>query len=173
MRKRSNKLDRAVARYLELISATRRPNTVYRYRVNLRLFTRHLRNKYPRLSSFRDLRRPHIEKWLRALATKKSDSGRSLQRSTRRLKITMVRRFLDDIYAWGWSCAPKGALFRNGDAPPEDRLLPKPLSEDTDQALQNELQRKGGILPTALLLLRAIGLRCQEFLDLRLVPGPA
>ena len=167
MRERSNKLDRTVARYLELISATRRPNTVDRYRVNLRLFTRHLRNKHPRLSSFRELRRLHIEEWLRDLATKKSESARPLQTSTRRLKIIMVRCFLGDIFAWGWNCAPKEALFRKGDAPPEDRLLPKPLSEDTDRALHNELRRKGGILPTALLLLRATGLRCQELLDLK------
>jgi len=78
----------------------------------------------------------------------------------------MVRRFLDDISAWNWKCAPTAALFRRGDAPPEDRLLPKPLPRDLDRKLQKVLRSLGGLLPNALLLLRLTGLRCQELLDL-------
>ena len=47
------------------------------------------------------------------------------------------------------------------------RYLPRPLSEKTDRALKEQLKKRGGLIPTALLLLRATGLRCQELLDLK------
>lgn len=167
MEKRTDPLDSAVARYVDLLAVTRRPNTVLRYRLNLRLFVRYLKREHPGVSSFSKLRRIHIEKWLRHLATRISRTGRPLQNNSRRVHIVMVHRFSTDLSAWGWKCAPKVELFRRGDAPPVDRVLPRTLSRDADRKLQKELRRQGGLVPTALLLLRFTGLRCQELLDLK------
>jgi site-specific recombinase XerD len=168
MVEKTSQLDLAVARYVDLLSATKRPNTVQRYRFALRLFVRHLKREHITFTSFSRLRRIHIEAWLRDLATRICRTGKPLQNSTRRLRIIMVRRFLEDISLWGWKCAPRAALFHKGDAPPEDKLLPKPLSRDTDRQLQRALRSQGGLLPAALLLLRKTGLRCQELLDLKI-----
>jgi integrase len=90
--------------------------------------------------------------------------------------VIKLRVFLETIRAWGWSEAPMGPLFRTGDLPPEEKLLPRPLSQDTDRALQGELRRRGGLIHNALILQRSTGLRSQELLDLevdslRRLPG--
>jgi site-specific recombinase XerD len=167
MGKRTTQLELAVARYVDLLSVTRRPNTVQRYRFALRLFIRYLKHEHPGISSFSKLRRIHVERWLRLLATRTCRTGRPLQNGSRRIRIIMVRRFLDDISAWNWRCAPTIALFKRGDTPPEDRLLPKPVPRDSDRKLQKVLRNQGGLLPNALLFLRSTGLRCQELLDLK------
>lgn len=167
MEGRTAQFDRIAERYLQLISGTRSPSTVRRYQGEIGFFIRYLKKAHPEFSSFSKLQRSDIEAWLRHLATRKSRYGRPLQKRSRRHSIVLIRRFLEDITAWGWRGAPEEPLFRRGDAPPEDRQLPRPLSEDADRALQKELRRRGGLLPAALLLLRATGLRVQEFLDLK------
>ena len=146
---------------------TFRPNTVAGYRYEITHFIRHLREKHPKILSFSELERSHVETWLRCLA----QSG--LRRSTKRGKIIKVRAFLERIWAWDWKEAPKVSLFSSEDLPPPDRYLPKPLSAETDRALKNYLQQRAwlvptALVPTALLLMRATGLRCQELLDLKL-----
>jgi len=148
-------------RYLETIALSFRPNTVINSRAATNALIRYLRSDHPQLSSFCELDRSHIEGWLRHLA------NRQLQRSTRRNLVIKVRVFLETIQAWGWPEAPRVPLFRQGDLPPEDRTLPRPLSRQTDEALREDLQRRGGLIHKALLLLRATGMRSQELMDLK------
>lgn len=148
-------------RYLEQIAVVRRPNTVTNSRTVTNDFIRYLESTYPRLSSFAQVTRSHLEGWLKDL------SRRPLLRSTRRNKIINLRVFVDTIQSWGWKSAPAETLFRRGDLPPQERCLPKPLSEPTDRLLKQELSRRGGIVHKGLLLIRATGLRSQEFLDLK------
>jgi site-specific recombinase XerD len=101
-----------------------------------------------------------MEAWFRHLAC------RPLKQSTRRNAIIKVRVFLETIQDERWAEAPRVPLFRRGDLPPEDRYLPRPLSPAVDRALREELRRQGGLIPKALLLTRATGLRTQEILDL-------
>jgi site-specific recombinase XerD len=164
------RLEDTQRKYLETIAARFRPWTVINSRTALRNFIRYMRANHPRVSSFSRLERDHIEGWLRDL------SLRSLKPSTRRNLAIKLRVFLETIHAWGWQDAPANPLFRNGDLPPQDQVLPRPLSEDVDRALQAEFRRRGGPVHQALLFLRATGLRVQEFLDLevdslRRLPG--
>ena len=154
-------LEKTLRRYLESIGLTLRPNTVAGYRCRIGLFIGYLRREHPEISCFSQLKRPHVEAWLRCLARS------ALRRSGRRNKILTVRAFLERIQAWDWREAPEAPLFSPGDLPPPDRYLPRPLSEETDRALKKYLRERGGLIPTALLLLRATGLRCQELLDLK------
>ena len=156
------KLEKTLRRYLETVALTLRSNTVGGYRCQIGLFIRYLRKKHPEISSFSQLQRPHIEAWLRCLARS------ALRQSARREKILKIRAFLGRIQTWGWKEAPKAPLFFPGDLPPPDRYLPRPLSEESDRALKKYLGERSGLIPRALLLLRATGLRCQELLDLKI-----
>lgn len=167
MARKTNSFERLTWRYLKMLVLTRRPATVRQYRSSIKFFIRYVNTHHPALTSFSQLDRSHIERWMRHLATKKSRCGRPLQKATRRQEIIRIRHFLEEITAWGWKDAPRGALFRTGDIPPEDRYLPRPVSEETDRALKEDLRKQGGMISVALLLLRATGLRSQELLDLQ------
>jgi site-specific recombinase XerD len=148
-------------RFLERTSLSARPSTGINARTATNNFIRYLKSHYPELSCFSELARHHVEGWLRHLA------NQGLKRSTRRNYIIKVQGFLRKIKTWGWKEAPRVYSFCRGDRPPEDRGLPKPLSEDVDRALQEELRKRGGFIHKALLLLRATGLRTKELLDLK------
>lgn len=158
---RKSKLWKVQKRYLERSALTLRPNTVLNARSATSGFIRYLEKLHPELSSFGDLERRHIEGWLSHLAR------RRLKRSTRRNQIIKIRRFLETLQDYGGKEAPPLELIRRGDAPVEDRGLPRPLSHDTDRALQQELRRRGATIHKALLLMRSTGLRRQELLDLK------
>lgn len=161
MKRDEHKLVETQQRFLDRIALNLRPLTCINARTATNNFIRYLKSNYPELSSFSGLKRHHVEGWLRHLANQR------LKKSTRRNYIIKVQGFLSEIEEWGWKEAPKDDLFRRGDRPPEDHGLPKPLSEDVDQALQEELKRRGGFIHKAILLLRATGLRSQELLDLK------
>jgi site-specific recombinase XerD len=161
MAQEASELRKTQRRYLEAIALLRRPNTVTNSRTATNAFIAYLESEHPELSSFSELNRSHIDGWLRHLA------GRPLRRSTRRNLIIKVRRFVETLQEWGWEEAPEALLFRRGDLPPEDKCLPKPLSEDVDKALQEELSREDSLISKALLLARLTGVRSQELLDLK------
>jgi len=73
---------------------------------------------------------------------------------------------LDDLSANGHPL--QYGLIRREDFPPHPRYLPRPLSPQDDQLLQQELRRTGDLPANALLLTRATGIRIGECLDLAL-----
>ena len=145
---------------MEKIALVRRPNTVINSRTATNGFIRYLESEHPEVSSFRELERRHVESWFRHLAR------RPLKKSTRRNAMIKVRVFLETIQEERWEEAPPLPLFERGDLPPEDQQLPRPLSPEVDWALQQELRRRDGLIPKALLFMRQTGLRAQELLDL-------
>jgi site-specific recombinase XerD len=159
--KKGSEPEDTLRRYLEMVAATLRPSTVAGYRSQIGIFIQHLKTHHPELSTFSELERSDLQAWLRHL-------GRSgLRPSSRRDKIVKVRAFLERIESWGWKEASEPPLLFRTDLPPPDRYLPRPLSEESDRALKEYLKKRGGLIPTGLLLLRATGLRCQELLDLK------
>jgi integrase len=149
---------RILDRYLELRSATSRPRTVRQYRCAVLRFIGFLRGRFAQIGSFADLERPHIEAWLRDLATARPP----LTNDNRAGYISNVRRFLDDIHEWGWSNHRPWELFRRGDFPPPKHHLPKPLPADADATLIEGLRNEGSFLSLGLLLARRTGLRVGE-----------
>ena len=148
-------------RYLEAIALSLRPPTVINSRTAINNFIRYLKSVHPELASFSQLDRTHVESWIRHLVDCR------LQKTTRRNYIIKLRVFVETIQDWDWQNAPQIPLFSPGDLPPEDKALPRPLSVETDRALKEELQRRGGLIHKALLLLRATGLRSKELMDLK------
>src|SRR5256884_8213327 len=59
-------------------------------------------------------------------------------------------------------------FIRREDFPVQPRYLPRPLSLQEDQLLQQELKRTDNLVANALLLMRATGIRIGECLDLSL-----
>ena len=157
-------------RYLEAIALTRRPGTVARYRYLLSGFLRFLEANNPEVETFSALTRHHLEGWLRHEATRKGHrKDTPLRKSTRRSNVIFLHRFLEDLSAWGWAEAPsEEGLIRRSDLPPPDQYLPKPLSQESDQALRKELRAMGSLPALGLLLARATGIRVGELRNLEL-----
>src|SRR5262249_14981697 len=76
------------------------------------------------------------------------------------------RRLLDTLAANGH--AVQSDLIRREDFPPQPRYLPRPLSPQEDQWLQQELRRTDDLYANALLLIRTTGIRVGECVHLLL-----
>jgi integrase len=83
--------------------------------------------------------------------------------------VLTVRNFLDDLALWGWTERPTRQLVFASDVPRLPRALPRALSPDQDRALMAAVAAL--VDPFArcgLLVLRGVGLRLGELLDLEL-----
>lgn len=148
---------------IRTLALTLRPSTVGHYRTTARNFLAYLRAAFPQLRRLSQLRRdPHLLGWFRWL----SEQPPLLSNPTRRNYLTQLRRLLDDLAANGHPAQPD--LIRREDLPPQPRYLPRPLSLQEDQLLQQELRRTDDLAANALLLTRATGIRIGECLDLPL-----
>jgi site-specific recombinase XerD len=115
---------------------------------------------FPRLHQLSQLRRnPHVLGWLRFLA----QHHPPLRNKTRMEYLIAVRRLLRNL-ADDYSLPPD--LIRPEDFPFPDHYLPRPLSPDDDQRIQQQLRHSDALEAHALQLMRATGLRIGECLDL-------
>jgi site-specific recombinase XerD len=147
---------------IDLLATTLQPNSLRGYRVAVKSFLRYLRATHPRLGSLAGLRRdPHILGWLHDLC----DHDPLLSKGTRLLYLLCLRRLLNDLIDGG-EYTIQEELIRREDFPRLDHYLPKPLSPDDDQRLQNQLRINDDLFSNALLLLRGTGMRIGEFLNL-------
>jgi integrase len=172
-------ISRSLAAYLECAAATRTRSTLLGIAARLGHFARFLAGHDPALASLAGLdRQRHIEPYLAAVAAARNPrTGAVLSPSERRSRILTVGRMIDDIIEWGWAEAPARRLIFARDIPRLPRALPRYLPPDADRALAAALRASPNRLrASALLLLRATGMRIGELLDLELdcvheVPG--
>jgi len=82
------------------------------------------------------------------------------------LHLLTVRRLLRDLVNQGHPVTPD--LIRHEDFPPPDHYLPKPLSLEEDQQLQQQLRLADTLEVNALRLMRATGIRISECINLPL-----
>ncbi len=144
---------------IQTFALTLRPSTVYTYRTTARHFLAYLRTAFPQLRRPSQLRRdPHVLGWFRWL------SEQPLSNKTRSDYLFCLRRLLDDLAFNGHPVQPD--FIRREDFPPQPRYLPRPLSLQEDQLLQQELHRTDDLYANALLLIRATGIRLGECRDL-------
>jgi site-specific recombinase XerD len=161
MRQPSPSLEVIFATSIETLATTLRPNTVRRYRASLRHFLTYLHDTFPYVRRLPQLRRdPHVLGWLRALA----QHHPPLSNKTRRDYLFDLRRLLEDLADNGHTLQP--GLIRRQDFPPQPYCLPRSLSPEDDQRLQEELRRTDDLSAQALLLTRATGIRIGECVDL-------
>jgi len=139
---------------IRTLALTLRPSTVDQYRYTARQFLSYLRAAFPQLRRLSQLRRdPHLLGWFRSL----SERQPPLCTKTRIDCLVILRRLLNNLASNGHPIQPD--LIRREDFPPEPRYLPKPLSPQEDQLLQQELLRTDDLYANALLLIRATGIR--------------
>jgi integrase len=172
-------ISRSLAAYLDCAAATRTRSTLLGIAARLGHFARFLAGHDPALASLAGLdRQRHIEPYLAAVAAARNPrTGAVLSAAERRSRILTVGRMIDDIIEWGWQEAPPRRLIFSRDVPRLPRALPRYLPPDADRALAAALRASPNRLrASALLLLRATGMRIGELLDLELdcvheVPG--
>jgi site-specific recombinase XerD len=163
MKPTTSSLDQILATYLSTLALTLRPNSITDYRCVACRFLCWLNTAFPRVCRLSQLRRdPHLLAWFRHLCERQPP----LSNQTRRCYLLCLRRMLDDLAANGHAIAPD--LIRAEDFPPSPRYLPRPLSPQDDQMLQQELRRTNDLNANALLLMRATGIRIRECIGLPL-----
>ncbi|HEY6290662.1 MAG TPA: hypothetical protein VI455_03750 [Terriglobia bacterium] len=89
-----------------------------------------------------------------------------MSNSTREEYLLCLRRLLDDLALQGHPLQP-GLIIRE-DFPVRPEYLPRPLSPEDDQRLQEELRRSDNLYSNALLLTRLTGIRLGECIHLPL-----
>jgi len=156
-------LEQIFEAHIQTLALTLRPDTVSGYRGVTRRFLSFLRATFPSVRRLSQLRRdPHLLAWFRSLCVEQPP----LSNKTRINLLLCLRRLLEDLAASGHSLAPD--LIRRQDFPPPPHYLPRPLSPQDDQLLQQELRRTNDLTANALLLTRATGIRIGECIDLAL-----
>jgi site-specific recombinase XerD len=156
-------LEEIFERHHQTLALTLRPGTVAQYRYVCNGFLSYLREAFPQIQEPGQLHRtPHIVGWLRSLHQHRPP----LSASTRTDYIILVRRVLED---WTLDARrpPGEPLFVRDDIPPQDILLPKPLSPEDDFLLQEQLRKDDDLRSNGFLLIRMTGLRIGEGRALR------
>ena len=161
MNQSGHSLEQILEAHIQTLALTLRPDTVSGYRGAARRFLSYLRTAFPQVRRLSQLRRdPHLLGWFRSLCEQQPP----LANKTRSNLLLCLRRLLDDLTVHG---LPPD-LIRCQDFPPLPRYLPRPLSPQDDQRLQQELRRTDDLPANALLLTRATGIRIGECIDLAL-----
>jgi site-specific recombinase XerD len=163
MKRSQPSMDKILEAQIQVLATTWRPKTVRCYRYCAHNFLAYLHTTFPRLHKLSQLRRdPHLLAWFRFLCQQYPSPGNM----TRHLHLLTVRRLLRDLANQGHPVTPD--LIRREDFPPSDHYLPKPLSLEEDQQLQQQLRLADTLEVNALRLMRATGVRISECIHLPL-----
>lgn len=161
MKRSRSTLDKILEAQVQRLAITLRPRTVGEYRSCARGFLAYLHAHFPRIHKLSQLRRdPHLLGWFRYLCQQQPP----LRNATRELNLILLRRLLRELTNSGHRLPPD--LIRREDFPFRDHYLPRPLPQDQDQRLQQQLRQSDTVEGHALRLIRATGIRVGECLDL-------
>ena len=138
------------------------PGSVAQYHGTVRHFLTYLGARHPRVRSLQQLRRdPHLLGWLALLWSHTPP----LAKITRATHVIRLRRLLEHL-AVTQQLPTLAYLLGGDDIPRRDEYLPRPLTPEQDQLIQQELLRRNDLISNVLLLLRHTGMRIGECVDL-------
>ena len=138
------------------------PESARQYRDTGRNFLAWLGAHYPEVVSLEQLRRdPHMIGWMTALRSRVPP----LAPVTYILRLTFIRGILNEL-ARTAHLPDLVLLVRREDVPRRPQSLPRALSAEHDQLLQQELLRRNDLGSNFFLLLRHTGMRIGEAVDL-------
>jgi site-specific recombinase XerD len=147
---------------VESVTTSLSEASVTSYRGTVRLFLTYLGTQYPEIRSLKQLRRdPHILAWLAFLRSHTPP----LATITRMYRVICLRRLLEEL-AWTQDLPELAHLLGRDDVPRKEQHLPRPMTPEQDQLVQQELLRRDDLLSNALLLMRHTGMRIGEGVDL-------
>jgi integrase len=150
--------DRAV----DSLSAALSPDTARHYRGTARHFLSYLGTAYPELNHLHQLRRePHVLGWMSCLRSQ----APPLATASYINRLIALRCIFNEL-AWAEQLSELAPLIRREDIPRLPQRLPRPLTADQDQLLQQEFLRRNDLGGNAFLLIRHTGMRIGECADL-------
>jgi site-specific recombinase XerD len=150
--------DRAV----DSFSAALSPETTRHYRGTVRNFLSYLGADHPEVQRLDQLRRdPHILGWMSRLRS----PARPLSTGSYINQLIALRSLFNEL-AWTEQHAELAHLIRRENFPRPPQRLPRPLTAQQDQLLQQEFLRRNDLGGNVFLLIRHTGMRIGECSDL-------
>ena len=151
-----------MARAVESLSTALSPSTTRNYNIAVRSFIVYVGATYPEVIRLEQLRRdPHILGWMASLRAQNPP----LATTTCIGRFIALRAIFSEL-AWSSQIAELARLLRREDIPRTPQSLPRPLTAEQDQLLQQELLRRNDLVGNVFLLLRHTGMRIGECVDL-------
>jgi len=145
-------------RAVESLTAAQVWDSARQYRGTARDFLIYLGEDHPEVTSLSQLRRdPHILGWFTHL--------RSLAPAAYSSRLMHLRSILEEL-AWTEQLPELAHLIRREDSPRPPQRLPRALTAQQDQSIQQELLRRNDLAANVFLLLRHTGMRIGECVDL-------
>jgi integrase len=150
--------DRAV----DSFSVSLSPDTTRHYRGTARNFLGYLGTDHPQVQRLDQLRRePHILGWMSRLRSQTPP----LVTATYINRLIALRPVLNEL-AWTEQLPELAHLIRREDLPRLPQRLPRPLTAEQDERLQQEFLRRNDLGGNVFLLIRHTGMRIGECVDL-------
>lgn len=119
-----------MARYLDQLAVSARPNTVLAVDLALRQFAGSVTAHDPTCQTMAQVTRAHFEDYKRWLARRPGKHG-TLSASTISGRLGLLRTFFERIIEWDYADAPARVPIFAGDFPNRDEPLPKFLDDPT------------------------------------------
>jgi len=152
----------AFAHAVESLSTALSPATERNYNIAVRSFLVYLGAEHPKIIGLEQLRRdPHILGWMARMRAQTPP----LATATCIGRLIALRAICNEL-AWTYKLAELAHLIRREDIPRSPQSLPRPLTAEQDQILQQELMRRNDLAANAFLLMRHTGMRIGECVDL-------
>ena len=153
---------RVFERAVESLCTALSPSSTSHYNVTAHNFLRYLAAAHPEVKQLDQLRRdPHILGWISSMQSQKNP----LATATYIGKLIALRCIFSEL-AWSSQCFELARLIRREDIPRAPQRLPRPLTAEQDQTLQQEFLRRNDLGANAFLLIRHTGMRIGECADL-------
>jgi site-specific recombinase XerD len=151
-------MNRAVYSFCAALS----PETTRHYEGTVRNFLFYLRNHYPDVKRLDQLERdPHILGWMAHLRARTPPLATASY-----INLLIALRSILNELAWTQQLPKLAHLLRREDLPRAPQRLPRPLTAEQDQLLQQEFLRRNDLGGNFFLLLRHTGMRIGEGIDL-------
>jgi integrase len=149
-------------RAIDSLTAALAPASARQYRAVARSFLIYLGEQHPAVESLDQLRRdPHILGWFVDLRSHTPPLAPAVYIA----RLLLMRCILEEL-AWSAQIPDLAHLIRREDIPRAPQRLPRPLTAQQDQLIQQELLRRYDLPSNVLLLLRHTGMRIGECVDL-------
>ena len=152
----------AFQRAVDSFCAALNPETTRHYRGTVRNFLTYLGAHHPQVTRLDQLcRDPHILGWM---ANRRAQTPPLATASYINLLIAL-RSILNEL-AWTHQRVELAHLILRMDLPRAPQSLPRPLTAEQDQLLQQEFRRRNDLGGNVFLLIRHTGMRIGECIDL-------
>jgi integrase len=149
-------------RAVDSICTALSPASACYYNEAVRDLLRYLGADYPEVNRLSQLRRePHILGWMSRIRSQKPP----LATGTYIGSLIALRGVFNEL-AWSNKHSELARLIRREDIPRKPHRLPRPLTAEQDQLLQQEFLRRNDLGGNAFLLIRHTGMRIGECVDL-------